>query len=202
VSTEVPIGFCSRIGNAVCPSTASVGLAPFWNADGTRTLTEYPAVLVKLPGVVVATVYAVEGGPLAVATPVKAIGVPPLAAEITPADAVIVVPSTLHAPNVELLHCGIAGAPSDRMNVVALPFTAAVPIVAVGLAPAGSAPPSTIPVVDVLLKVATCPTVDEPDPVTLPPPDGVAHAGSPPDTPRNCPDDPTPKRVNAPPEAR
>jgi hypothetical protein len=59
--------------------------------------------------------------------------VPPTAV-ITPAAAVIVDPSTLHAPNVLALHCGIAGAASERIAVVALPFTAAVPIVAVGFA--------------------------------------------------------------------
>jgi hypothetical protein len=58
---------------------------------------------------------------------------PPATAVIIPPDAVMVVPSTLTAPKVLDEAWGIAGAASERMAVIAVPLTAAVPMVADGL---------------------------------------------------------------------
>ena len=56
------------------------------------------------------------------------------AAVITPFVAVIVVLSGSTAPYVVAVDFGIAGAASERMAVIAVPLTAATPIVAVGSA--------------------------------------------------------------------
>src|SRR5437879_9742327 len=59
------------------------------------------------------------------------------AALMTPEEAVIVELSTLARPKTEDEVFWIAGAPSERMNVVAEPLTATSLAVALGLAPAG-----------------------------------------------------------------
>jgi hypothetical protein len=56
-------------------------------------------------------------------------------AEITPAEEVIVVPSTSTIPNWLLEAFWIAGAASERIKVAAEPLIAVGPAVAVGLAP-------------------------------------------------------------------
>jgi hypothetical protein len=62
----------------------------------------------------------------------------PPTAVITPPDAVIVEPSTLHRPNTDEDVSWIAGAASERMKVAAEPFTAVLLAVALGLAPIGA----------------------------------------------------------------
>jgi hypothetical protein len=76
----------------------------------------------------------VAADPFIALAPAVAVGLAPPGVEITPDEAVIVLLSTLQAPKVLLEHCGIAGAASERIAVDAEPFTADVPIVAVGSA--------------------------------------------------------------------
>ena len=65
---------------------------------------------------------------------------------MTPLDSVIVVPSTWTMPFWEEEPCCTAGAPSERMKVVATPLTAVGPAVAVGFAPVEPEPPQAEPV--------------------------------------------------------
>ena len=90
---------------------------------------------------------------------------PPLAL-ITPADAVIVVPSTLTNPNWLALPSWIAGAASDRMNVVATPLTAVLLAVALGFAPAGAAAGVCQLAAVPLVAVRTCPAPGAVAPLT------------------------------------
>jgi len=138
--------------------------------SGTSDASAPPLIENVVPSVMHADVEPVEFASKQGDSPPEIVVVPgvmdvadPPTAEMTPADAVIVVPSTFTTPNVEALPSATAGAASDRMNVVALPFTAAEPAVAVGLAAVAvltATPPTCKPVqLKVVVPVGTTHTL-------------------------------------------